>query len=161
MTLFSWDGEIDTILSPRDSIWYNKYFLHSGMMSMDPKTGHVKAYVGGINYKHFKYDHVKVGKRQVGSTFKPFLYALAMQEGYSPCYEILNVPVVFDKEKMGAQRKIGLPKNSGDEFDEMSITLKVWFGKFYQYGYRLYYEAIRPLMLWLIWQKRLGSNLRF
>ena len=66
MTLFSWNGEIDTVLSPRDSIWYNKYFLHSGMMSMDPKTGFVKAYVGGINYRHFKYDHVVVGKRQVG-----------------------------------------------------------------------------------------------
>ncbi len=85
MTLFSWDGEIDTLLSPRDSIKYNKFFIHSGMMSMDPKTGHVKAYVGGINYKHFKYDHVKIGKRQVGSTFKPFLYSLAMQEGYTPC----------------------------------------------------------------------------
>jgi len=123
MTLFSWDGEIDTVLSPRDSIWYNKYFLHSGMMSMDPKTGHVKAYVGGINYKHFKYDHVKVGKRQVGSTFKPFLYSLAIQEGYSPCYEISNVPVVFDKKRWGLE-KDWAPKNSGDEFDEMSITLK-------------------------------------
>ena len=123
MTLFSWDGEIDTVLSPRDSIKYNKFFIHTGMMSMDPKTGHVKAYVGGINYKHFKYDHVKVGKRQVGSTFKPFLYALAMQEGYSPCYEVLNVPVVFDKEKWGL-KKDWVPINSGDEFDEMSLTLK-------------------------------------
>jgi penicillin-binding protein 1A len=123
MTLFSWGGEIDTVLSPRDSIWYNKYFLHSGMMSMDPKTGHVKAYVGGINYKHFKYDHVKVGKRQVGSTFKPFLYALAMQEGYSPCYEVSNVPVVFDKKRWGLA-KDWVPRNSGDEFDEMSLTLK-------------------------------------
>ena len=69
MTLFSWGGEIDTVLSPRDSIKYNKYFIHSGLMSMDPKNGFVKAYVGGINYKHFKYDHVKIGKRQVGSTF--------------------------------------------------------------------------------------------
>ena len=123
MTLFSWDGEIDTILSPRDSIKYNKFFIHSGMMSMDPKTGHVKAYVGGINYKHFKYDHVKVGKRQVGSTFKPFLYSLAMQEGYSPCYEVSNVPVVFDKKRWGLA-KDWVPRNSGDEFDEMSLTLK-------------------------------------
>ena len=73
MSLFSWKGDIDTILSPRDSIRYNKFFIHSGMMSMDPKTGHVKAYVGGIDYRFFKYDHVKVGRRQVGSTFKPFL----------------------------------------------------------------------------------------
>ena len=123
MTLFSWGGEIDTVLSPRDSIKYNKYFIHSGMMSMDPKTGYVKAYVGGINYKHFKYDHVKVGKRQVGSTFKPFLYSLAIQEGYSPCYKIPNVPVVFDKERWGLA-KDWAPKNSGDDFDEMNITLK-------------------------------------
>lgn len=123
MTLFSWDGEIDTVLSPRDSIKYNKFFIHSGMMSMDPKTGFVKAYVGGINYKHFKYDHVKVGKRQVGSTFKPFLYSLAVQEGYSPCYEIPNVPVVFDKKRWGLE-KDWVPKNSGDEFDELSLTLK-------------------------------------
>ena len=123
MTLFSWQGEIDTVLSPRDSIWYNKYFLHSGMMSMDPKTGFVKAYVGGINYKYFKYDHVVVGKRQVGSTFKPFLYSLAMQEGYSPCYEIPNVPIVFDKERWQLE-KDWMPKNSGNEFDELSLTLK-------------------------------------
>ena len=123
MTLFSWDGEIDTLLSPRDSIKYNKFFIHSGMMSMDPKTGHVKAYVGGINYKHFKYDHVKIGKRQVGSTFKPFLYSLAMQEGYTPCSEVSNVPVVFDKTRWRLE-KDWVPKNSGDEFDEMSLTLK-------------------------------------
>jgi len=123
MTLFSWDGEIDTLLSPRDSIKYNKFFIHSGMMSMDPKTGHVKAYVGGINYKHFKYDHVKIGKRQVGSTFKPFLYSLAMQEGYTPCSEVSNVPVVFDKKRWSLE-KDWVPKNSGDEFDEMSLTLK-------------------------------------
>jgi penicillin-binding protein 1A len=90
---------------------------------MDPKTGHVKAYVGGINYKYFKYDHVKVGKRQVGSTFKPFLYALAMQEGYPPCYEVLNVPVVFNKEKWRLP-KDWAPKNADNEFDEMQITLK-------------------------------------
>ena len=123
MTLFSWNGAIDTMLSPRDSIKYNKFFIHTGMMSMDPKTGFVKAYVGGINYKHFKYDHVKMGKRQVGSTFKPFLYALAMQEGRSPCDEVLNIPVVFDKKKWGLE-KDWVPKNSGDEYDEMSLTLK-------------------------------------
>lgn len=123
MTLFSWDGEIDTVLSPRDSIKYNKFFIHSGMMSMDPKTGFVKAYVGGINYKYFKYDHVKIGKRQVGSTFKPFLYSLALQEGYSPCYEVPNVPVFFDKERWGLE-KDWAPKNSGNDFDEMNITLK-------------------------------------
>ena len=123
MTLFSWEGEIDTVLTPIDSIRYNKYFIHTGMMSMDPETGHVKAYVGGINYKHFKYDHVVVGKRQVGSTFKPFLYSLAIQEGYTPCFEIPNVPVVFDKKRWGLE-KDWAPKNSGDEFNELSLTLK-------------------------------------
>ena len=123
MKLFSWKGEIDTILTPRDSIRYNKFFIHSGMMSMDPKTGHVKAYVGGINHRHFKYDHVTKGKRQVGSTFKPFLYALAIQEGYSPCYEVPNIPVFFDKERWGLE-KDWIPKNSGDEFENKLITLK-------------------------------------
>ena len=124
MTIFSWDGDIDTILSPRDSIKYNKFFLHSGMMSMDPKSGYVKAYVGGINHRYFKYDHVKVGKRQVGSTFKPFLYSLAMQEGYSPCYEVPNVPVVFDKEKWGLPEKDWIPKNSDDKYEGQLLSLK-------------------------------------
>ena len=78
MTVFSWKGEIDTIMKPMDSMRYYKSFLHTGMMSMDPQTGHVKAWVGGINMKHFQYDHVKQGKRQVGSTFKPFVYATAI-----------------------------------------------------------------------------------
>ena len=124
MTLFSWKGEVDTIMSPRDSIKYNKFFIHSGMMSMDPKTGYVKAYVGGINYKHFQYDHVVSGKRQVGSTFKPFLYSLAIQEGYSPCYKVPNVPVVFDKYKWRLE-KDWKPKNSGgEELDGLLLTLK-------------------------------------
>jgi len=123
MTIFSWKGEIDTVLSPRDSIKYNKYFIHSGMMSMDPKTGFVKAYVGGINHRFFKYDHVTSGKRQVGSTFKPFLYSLAMQEGYSPCYEVPNVSVVFNKEKWGLE-KDWIPKNSDEKYEGELLTLK-------------------------------------
>lgn len=124
MKVFSWKGEIDTIMSPMDSIRYYKYFIHSGLMSMDPITGHVKAYVGGINYKHFKYDHVKVGRRQVGSTFKPFLYALALQEGYSPCYEVPNVPVIFEKDKWGLPDKDWIPKNSDDKFNGILMNLK-------------------------------------
>jgi len=96
MRVFTWKGEKDTIMSPLDSIRYYKYYLQSGLMSMETQTGYVRAYVGGINYKHFQYDHVKIGKRQVGSTFKPFLYTLAMQEGLSPCYEVPNIPVTFD-----------------------------------------------------------------
>jgi penicillin-binding protein 1A len=123
MTIFSWSGDIDTTMSPRDSIKYNKFFIHCGMMSMEPGTGHVKAYVGGINHKYFKYDHVTKGRRQVGSTFKPFLYSLAIQEGYSPCFTIPNVPVFFDKKRWGLE-KDWAPKNSGDEFNGLPLTLK-------------------------------------
>ena len=124
MQLFSWKGKIDTLLSPRDSILYSKYFLHSGLMSMEPSNGHVKAYVGGINYENFQYDHVTSGKRQVGSTFKPFLYSLAIQEGYSPCYQVPNVPVVFDKYKWKLE-KDWTPKNSGSEdLEGLTLTLK-------------------------------------
>ena len=95
MTLFSWEGEIDTILSPLDSVKYYKHFLHTGMMSMDPHSGHIKAWVGGINHKFFKYDHVRQGKRQPGSTFKPFVYGAAIENGYPPCYEVPNAMVTF------------------------------------------------------------------
>lgn len=91
MTIYSLRGEIDTIMSPWDSIRYYKSFLHAGFISIEPSTGYVKAWVGGVNHRHFKFDHVKVGRRQVGSTFKPFVYALAIQEGYSPCYQVANV----------------------------------------------------------------------
>jgi penicillin-binding protein 1A len=95
MTVFSWAGEIDTTLSPLDSINYYKHFLQSGMMSMDPHTGHIKAWVGGINHKYFKYDHVRQGKRQPGSTFKPFVYGAAIENGYPPCYLVPDAMVTF------------------------------------------------------------------
>ncbi len=91
MTVYSLRGDIDTTMTPWDSIRYYKSFLHTGFISIEPTTGYVKAWVGGVNHKHFKFDHVKVGRRQVGSTFKPFVYALAIQEGYSPCYQVANV----------------------------------------------------------------------
>lgn len=91
MRVYTLNGEKDTVMTPWDSIRYYKTFLQCGFMAMEPQTGFVKAWVGGINYKHFKYDHVKLSKRQVGSTFKPFVYALAIQEGYSPCYQVPNV----------------------------------------------------------------------
>ncbi|GAB4202434.1 MAG: transglycosylase domain-containing protein [Bacteroidia bacterium] len=91
MRIYTLNGEKDTVMTPWDSIRYYKTFLQCGFMAMEPQTGYVKAWVGGINYKHFKYDHVKLSKRQVGSTFKPFVYALAIQEGYSPCYQVPNV----------------------------------------------------------------------
>ncbi|MBR5656946.1 MAG: transglycosylase domain-containing protein [Prevotella sp.] len=91
MTVFTYHGDVDTVMTPMDSIRYYKSFLRSGFMSMDPKTGQVKAYVGGLNYNHFMYDMVSTGRRQVGSTIKPYLYALAMQNGFSPCDLAPNV----------------------------------------------------------------------
>ncbi len=124
MSIFSWAGEIDTVLTPRDSIRYYKHFLQTGMMSMDPHTGFVRAWVGGINYKHFKYDNVKQGSRQVGSTFKPFVYALAMQEGWSPCEKVLNIPVTFEKDRWGLPED-WTPKNSDDKFENEEVPLKI------------------------------------
>jgi penicillin-binding protein 1A len=98
MRVYSLRGDIDTVLTPYDSIRYYKSFLQTGFMVMEPQTGYVKAWVGGINHKHFQYDHVKVSKRQVGSTFKPFVYALAIQEGYSPCYQVPNVKTCITTE---------------------------------------------------------------
>ena len=96
MTLFSWDGEIDTVMSSMDSLRYYKHFLQAGFMAQDPHTGHIKAWVGGINHKYFKFDHVKQGKRQPGSTFKPIVYATAIENGYSPCFRLLDARVTFD-----------------------------------------------------------------
>jgi penicillin-binding protein 1A len=122
MTVYTLNGDRDTVLSPRDSIRYYKAFLQTGFISMDPHTGYVKAWVGGINYRNFKYDHAKVGRRQVGSTFKPFVYALAIQEGYSPCYQVPDVKVCIDLPT----KQQWCPDNSaGDEkFEGKSITLK-------------------------------------
>lgn len=120
MTVFSWKGERDTIMSPLDSIKYYKRFFRAGFMAVDPHSGYIKAYVGGPNFKHFKYDHVIQGKRQVGSTIKPFLYTLAMQEGYSPCYMIPNVPQTFVEGD-----STWTPKNSGStKYDGKMVTLK-------------------------------------
>lgn len=93
MTVFSYDGEIDTLFSSYDSLNYYKRFLQAGFMAMDPLTGHVKAWVGGVNYKYFKYDHVQQSTRQPGSTFKPFVYGLAIENGYSPCYKLKDVSI--------------------------------------------------------------------
>jgi len=120
MKVFSWRGEIDTLMTPMDSIRYYKFFLQTGLMSMDPHNGYVKAYVGGIDYRFFQYDHVKLSKRQVGSTFKPFLYTLAMQEGESPCSRYPNVQPVIDL----GNGKVWSPESSSDERRGQLVTLK-------------------------------------
>ena len=120
MTVFSWDGPIDTIMSPMDSIRYYKWFLQASLISIESYTGHVKAYVGGLDYRFFKYDHVTQARRQVGSTFKPFLYSLAMQEGeYTPCTRIPNIQYNIQLE----DGNIWSPGNSGGNVGE-EITLK-------------------------------------
>ena len=114
MKIFSWKGDRDTIMTPADSIKYYKYFLHSGLMSMEPQTGHIKAWVGGINNKHFKYDHVEQGRRQVGSTFKPFVYATAINQlKLSPCDKYPIAPYTIKAGKYGNPES-WTPRNSGD-----------------------------------------------
>jgi penicillin-binding protein 1A len=123
MTLFSWSGNIDTIMTPRDSIRYYKRFLHASVLSMTPQTGEVKAWVGGINYKFFKYDMVKKGKRQVGSTFKPFVYATAIDQMHmSPCDTLPNTPYTIEAGKYELL-KPWTPKNAGGSYGGM-LTLK-------------------------------------
>ncbi len=95
LSIFSWKGNIDTVMKPIDSVKYYKLLLRNAMMAMDPKTGFIKAWVGGINFEHFKYDQVKMGTRQVGSTAKPFTYAVAIENNYSPCLQVPNVPVTI------------------------------------------------------------------
>lgn len=120
MEVFSYKGQIDTLMSPRDSILYHKHFLRTGFMSMDPKTGHVKAYVGGPNFRYFQYDMVSTGRRQIGSTIKPFLYAYAMDEGYTPCDEFLNSqPTIIDD--LGRPWS---PRNSGSACIDEMVTLR-------------------------------------
>jgi penicillin-binding protein 1A len=123
MTVFSWKGEIDTIMKPWDSMIYYKSFLKPGMMSMDPNTGFIKAWVGGMNYRHFQYDMVKKGKRQIGSTFKPFVYAAAIDQlQLSPCDTFPDSQFCIEKNKFGNIEK-WCPKNSGDKYGR-TRTLK-------------------------------------
>ena len=119
MTVFSWNGDIDTIMSPIDSIRYYKHFLRAGMMSMNPKNGHVMAWVGGINYRHFQYDHVMLSKRQIGSTFKPFLYATAIDQlKLSPCDMLPDLIHCIEPNKYGNPEP-WCPTNSSDKYGGM------------------------------------------
>ena len=120
--VFSWDQEIDTIFSVMDSLKYYKNFLQAGFISIEPKTGHIKAWVGGINHKYFKYDHVKQGKRQPGSTIKPIVYAAAIDNGYSPCYPVVDAPVVF--ELPGQDPPYWRPDNHNGKWTGETMTLR-------------------------------------
>mgnify|MGYP003434868497 FL=1 len=123
MTVFSWKGEKDTLMTPLDSIRYYKHFLQSGLMAMEPQTGNVKAWVGGINYKYFQYDHVGQGARQVGSTFKPFVYATAIEQlNMSPCDSIIDGPFMIRKGRHHVTADWE-PKNSDNKYRGM-VTLK-------------------------------------
>jgi penicillin-binding protein 1A len=123
MKVFTWKGERDTLMTPLDSIRYYKSFLQTGMMAMEPNTGHIKVWVGGINYKYFQYDHVGQGARQVGSTFKPFVYATAIEQlNMSPCDSIIDSPFMIHKGRHNVTEDWE-PHNSDNEYRGM-VTLK-------------------------------------
>jgi penicillin-binding protein 1A len=127
MKVFSWEGEKEVLMSPVDSLRYYKHFLRSGMMSMDPLNGHVKAWVGGINFKYFKYDHVKQGRRQPGSTFKPFVYVAGLDKNFlTPCDLVMDEPVTFGKEDGAAGYT---PKNSNGVYSHQALSLRQALGK--------------------------------
>lgn len=121
MKVYTWKGEKDTTLSPLDSLKYYKHFLRAGMIAIESNTGHIQAWVGGINHKYFKYDQVAQGKRQPGSTFKPFVYATAIDHGYSPCHEVIDAPVSFSTMDTN---KVWIPKNSDGVFTYKPFSLR-------------------------------------
>ena len=124
MTVFTWDGDKDTTLSPMDSLNYYKRILNCGMMAMDPTNGHVKAWVGGINYKYFKFDHISQSKRQPGSTFKPFVYGAAIEnEIVTPCDALVDEPVTFGEED-GLSGGTWTPHNSDGKYSYQSMKLR-------------------------------------
>ncbi len=118
--VFTWSGERDTVMTPLDSIIYHKHFLRSSMMSVDPHNGHIKVYIGGPNFKYFMYDMASQGKRQVGSTIKPFVYCFAMKEGHTPCDLVPNTPQTFLLE----DGTTWTPRNAGDARDGEMVSLK-------------------------------------
>lgn len=128
MRVFTWKGEKDTLMSHLDSIKYYKRFLNTGMMSIDPRNGHIKAWVGGINYKYFKFDHVQQSKRQPGSTFKPFVYVTAIDNGFSTCDKVVDEPISFGQED-GVYGGTYTPKNSDGKYSYQALTLRQALGK--------------------------------
>lgn len=141
MRVFSWKGERDTIMTPYDSIRYYKYFIRASFLVEDPHNGYVKAYVGGPDFRYFKWDAVTQQKRQVGSTIKPFLYTIAMQNGYSPCYEVENIPRSFDV----GDSVPWTPRSSGPkEYHGKMVTLKWGLAQSENYISAWVMEQFRP-----------------
>ncbi len=120
MTVFSWEGEKDTLFSAYDSLSYYKHFLQAGFMAMDPKNGHIKAWVGGVDHKYFKFDHVRYGKRQPGSTFKPFIYTVAIDNGWSPCFPVVDAPITIAIPGQEAWQ----PDNANGKFTGEKMTIR-------------------------------------
>lgn len=137
MTVFSWNGEIDTLFSSYDSLNYYKRFLQAGFMAMDPRTGYIKAWVGGINHTYFKYDHVMRGKRQPGSTFKPIVYTAALDNNYSPCQKVVDARVCFPLP--GQDPPTWCPDNSNFKFSGEAMTLREAMAK-----------SVNSITAWLI-----------
>ncbi len=131
MMVFTWENdqfEKKVTMSPLDSLAYYKHFLHGGMMTMDPFSGQIKAWVGGINFKYFKYDHVKQARRQPGSTFKPFVYVAAIDNGYSPCDKIVDKRITIDYVEKG-EKKSWSPTNADWQYTGAPMTLRRAMGK--------------------------------
>lgn len=140
MTVFSWDGEKDTCMTPLDSIMYYKWFLEAGFSVMEPQTGYIRAWVGSIDHKYFKYDHVNTNsRRQVGSTFKPFVYSVAIEEGWSPCKQYSNTPITFEKGKYDLL-KDWTPKNSDAKYGGMMSLIDGLAGSINVITARLMYD---------------------
>jgi len=156
MKIFSWEGLKDTIMTPYDSVLYHKFIIRSSFMAMDPHTGQVKLYVGGPDFRYFKYDAVNQQRKQVGSTIKPFLYTLAIQDGYSPCYEVENIPRVFEDNDT-----IWSPRSSGPrEFHGKMVTLKWGLAKSENYISAWVMKQVTPQAV-LDMMGRMGINTKY
>jgi penicillin-binding protein 1A len=123
MKIFTWAGEKDTVMTPWDSLRHYKFHLQAGFMLMEPGTGHIRAWVGGADYRYFKYDHV-TSQRQIGSTFKPFVYSVAVSEGMSPCEQMPNIPFTFEAGPEHGLQESWTPKNSDNKFKGEWLTMQ-------------------------------------
>jgi len=141
LELFTWHGNVDTLMKPIDSIVYCKMMLRNSFMSMDPTTGYIKAWVGGTNFEHFKYDQVKDGTRQVGSTAKPFTYSVAIENGMSPCMEVDNVPVTITGYGSGPWT----PGQSMSDYKPGLITLRTALAYSQNYVAAYVMNEVKPI----------------